>query len=115
MEILKGSLKDDKSNLIAIYGRRRVGKTFLIREFYKNHTIFEVTGKYNGQMRDQLERFYKEIAKRSMKEIYPSSKASWSLVFHLLENYLDTLHSSTKKVIFFKRVSMDGHPQSLNF
>lgn len=63
-------------------------------------------------MRDQLEGFYKEIAKRSMKEIHPASKASCSLVFHLLKNYLDTLHSSTKKAIFLDEFPWMATPKS---
>lgn len=40
---LKESLKFDNSELIAIYGRRRVGKTFLIRTVCKNYILFEDT------------------------------------------------------------------------
>jgi len=111
-EILKSSLNDGKSNLIAIYGRRRVGKTFLIREFYKDHTIFEVTGKYNGEMGDQLEGFYKEISQRSKTKVQHSPKTTWSLAFYTLENYLDTLHSSTKKVIFLDEFPWMATPKS---
>jgi AAA+ ATPase superfamily predicted ATPase len=39
---LQLAINSGKSELIAIYGRRRVGKTFLIRETYKREMIFEV-------------------------------------------------------------------------
>lgn len=46
-EKLKNALKSDKAELIAIYGRRRVGKTFLVRQTYKDSIQFELTGLHN--------------------------------------------------------------------
>ena len=56
IEILKDALNNNKSELIAVYGRRRVGKTFLIREFYSNHIVFDVTGLLGGNMKDLITR-----------------------------------------------------------
>jgi len=42
--ILETAILNSKSELIAVYGRRRVGKTFLIREYYKKEIVFEVAG-----------------------------------------------------------------------
>jgi AAA+ ATPase superfamily predicted ATPase len=67
ISILKEGLKNNKSELIAIYGRRRVGKTFLVRQFYTNNIVFEVTGLFNGGMRDQIQNFEKELQTRSKK------------------------------------------------
>ena len=44
METLQGLLTSDESQFVAVYGRRRVGKTFLIREAYKTHFVFQHTG-----------------------------------------------------------------------
>ncbi|MDT8413442.1 MAG: ATP-binding protein [Vicingaceae bacterium] len=63
IEILQESLKSSNSELIAVYGRRRVGKTFLIREIYANQIKFEVTGLYQGELSDQLANFTKELKK----------------------------------------------------
>lgn len=43
-KILNDALLSNESELIAIYGRRRVGKTFLIREYYKTHIVFDMIG-----------------------------------------------------------------------
>ncbi|MFT4532848.1 MAG: AAA+ ATPase superfamily predicted ATPase [Saprospiraceae bacterium] len=43
-EILTTALDSSRSDLIAVYGRRRIGKTFLIREFYEDEMVFNVTG-----------------------------------------------------------------------
>jgi AAA+ ATPase superfamily predicted ATPase len=41
---MKALLTDDKAHMLALIGRRRVGKTFLIRNAYKEHIVFELTG-----------------------------------------------------------------------
>ena len=41
---LKSALQSNKPELIALYGRRRIGKTFLIRKTYRNNLTFEFTG-----------------------------------------------------------------------
>ena len=43
-ELLKRIAKDDKSHFVAIYGRRRVGKTFLVRESYNYKFTFQHAG-----------------------------------------------------------------------
>lgn len=97
--ILKESLNNDKSELIALYGRRRIGKTFLIREFFKSSIVFEVTGLFDGKMNDQLENFTKELKKRT-KESNIDLPHSWLDAFTKLEEYVDTLKGESKKVIF---------------
>jgi AAA+ ATPase superfamily predicted ATPase len=44
IELLKEALQSKNAGLIAVYGRRRVGKTFLIRNYFENHMAFELTG-----------------------------------------------------------------------
>lgn len=46
--LLKEAIDNDKSELIALYGRRRIGKTFLIREYFKAGLVFEMSGLYGG-------------------------------------------------------------------
>lgn len=41
---LRGLLTSDESQFVAVYGRRRVGKTFLIREAYNYESVFQHTG-----------------------------------------------------------------------
>jgi len=44
--------------MVAVIGRRRVGKTFLIKTFYKEDTIFEITGLQNATADKQLAHFH---------------------------------------------------------
>lgn len=97
-KILKEALNNSKSELITVYGRRRVGKTFLIREFYGKNIVFEVTGLFGGSMKDQLQNFSKEVFKRTKKTV--PFITSWFEMFTVLENYLNTKKDTKKKVIF---------------
>lgn len=98
-ETLNEAFKNDKSELIALYGRRRIGKTYLIREYYKESIVFEVTGLFGGSLKDQLGNFTKEIKIRT-KQSNDISLKSWFDAFNMLELYLNSLKSGKKKVIF---------------
>jgi AAA+ ATPase superfamily predicted ATPase len=97
---LKKMLISDKSELVAIYGRRRVGKTFLIRETYKNHTVFEVSGIPDGSYKEQLQNFFDEITKRNASFSKRDIPKSWYEAFNMLGEYIEKLKSTNKKVIF---------------
>ncbi len=119
IELLQNALISDKSELIAIYGRRRVGKTFLIRETYAKEIIFEISGIPDGSLNDQLINFYNEISKKSKKFLKKEPLTNWMEAFNMLGEYIDSL-KSTKKVVFIdefpwmythksKFVQMFGH------
>lgn len=110
-EILGEAMQSGKSELIAIYGRRRIGKTYLIRDFYKNDIIFEVTGLYKGGMRDQLKSFMKEISVRAKLSI-SETPTKWLDAFTNLENYLDKCNTNKKKVIFIDEFPWIATPKS---
>ena len=99
LSLLREAMGNTKSELIAIYGRRRVGKTFLIREYFKSQLVFELTGLYKGNMADQLQNFSQEAARR-MKKPGTAIPETWMDAFALLELHLDRLKSAKKKVIF---------------
>lgn len=101
VRLLQNGLDSNKSELIAVYGRRRVGKTFLIRECYKQHLFFEVTGLFNGTMKDQLYNFSRELLKtgnRKQQEV--SVPSGWLEAFSRLEEAIGKSRSKKKKVIF---------------
>ena len=56
--ILDNALHANEAQLLAVYGRRRVGKTFLISEFFAEQAdLFTVTGMNQASLKDQLENF----------------------------------------------------------
>ena len=109
--LLKEAIDNDKSELIALYGRRRIGKTYLIREYFKASLVFELSGLYGGSLKDQLDTFNKELIKRTRKTEFEIAK-SWFQAFTMLETYLDKFKSGSKKVIFFDEFPWIATPKS---
>ena len=74
---LKEYLNSEQSEFIAIYGRRRVGKTFLIQKVIGSDYAFYVAGMNKVSMRIQLKNFMQGIQKSSRK--YPLQRRGWML------------------------------------
>ena len=87
------------SEFVAVYGRRRVGKTFLIREAFNNKFDFYMTGMANVSLAKQLENFNLTITKYDTAGIITSSANSWLEAFHQLSLILGK-KTKTKKVVF---------------
>ena len=109
--LLKEAIDNDKSELIALYGRRRIGKTYLIREYFKTSIVFEMSGLFGGSLKDQLETFSKELVKRTKRTELETAK-SWFQAFTMLESYLDKFKSESKKVIFIDEFPWIATPKS---
>ena len=95
--ILTNALESDRPELIVVYGRRRIGKTFLIREVYKKYTQFEFSGIHKAPLKDQLKNFHLTLSSKIPNTNMPSD---WIEAFHQLGQYIGKLKSKKKKVIF---------------
>ena len=98
LEDLNKYLNSEKSEFIAVYGRRRVGKTFLIRKAVKDHFAFFMTGMHGVGKSEQLVNFSIALQKYTHSATLQTFK-SWLLAFYGLEQYLESLPHG-KKVIF---------------
>ena len=58
------ALESDRPELIAVYGRRRVGKTYLIRGFFAEQICFELTGARDANLKEQLTNFVRVLETR---------------------------------------------------
>ena len=63
-QIFQRLLLSDQTELLAVYGRRRVGKTYLIREYFKENMVFEFTGAYEADAQIQLHNFLMSFKKQ---------------------------------------------------
>jgi len=59
--ILKSCYESDKAELVAVYGRRRIGKTFLVKNYFKDKFDFYITGIYQGSKKEQLGFFNRQL------------------------------------------------------
>ena len=107
--LLKNSVESDKSELIAVYGRRRIGKTFLIRQYFKDKFAFYTTGIYEGTKCEQLSFFNKQL-NACAKGSYPLVN-NWFDAFDQLKHHL--LHCKQKtKVVFIDELPWMDIPRS---
>lgn len=98
LKILNEYLASDRSEFIAVYGRRRVGKTFLIRKAVEDQFAFFMTGVHGVSKSEQLVNFSIALQKYTRSSGLQTFK-SWLLAFHALSQYLETLPEG-KKVVF---------------
>ncbi len=100
-ELLEQAFNEKRNRFITVYGRRRVGKTYLINEFFKNKKCiyFHVTGTRNGTMKDQIENFAQEFSQTFLKGTPLKPPARWKEAFQLLTAQIR--HTKKKVVLFF--------------
>lgn len=89
VRLLNRYFQSDKSELIAVYGRRRVGKTYLIRETLGDFIDFEFTGLYLETAAVQRSLFQKELNMRTSGNT--QSPEDWFEAFDRLRDYLLSL------------------------
>lgn len=94
---LRAALDSEQSEFIAVYGRRRVGKTYLIRETFHYQFAFQHTGILDAPLKEQLKEFRQSLYDVGMKK--SAMPKTWNDAFHLLENWLSQ-QSEGKKVVF---------------
>lgn len=98
-ESLQRCIEAKTSQLVIVYGRRRVGKTFLINQFFDNKFDFKVTGIFNKTRETQLQAFTVSL-NNYFKQSFSVPK-NWIDAFNLLRNNLDNLEETKKIVLFF--------------
>lgn len=99
--LLREALLSPKSELVALIGRRRVGKTFLVRTVYRQELCFDLSGSLQAPISVQLGNFAKQLGAYMATGIRPATPANWAEAFEMLEVYLGGLPPQTKKVVFF--------------
>jgi uncharacterized protein len=104
-------LMADRSAFLAITGRRRVGKTFLIDTLLGPHFCFSMTGIQNGNQTAQLVNFGVKLAEYSGND-RPQQFSDWQTAFLHLKSYLKTLDRTKKHVIFLDELPWIATPKS---
>lgn len=87
-----------QSEFVAICGRRRVGKTFLVREYFEQEMVFQASGLAGGNTQEQLKNFFYTLRRYDRK--VSSVPHDWLDAFEMLISYLDSLSQVERKVVF---------------
>ena len=95
---LKRAYDSEYSEFVAVYGRRRIGKTFLIRETFKEGFTFQYSGVFQASNKEQLETFHKSLLEQGLDPSEDAPK-SWFDAFYLLEHLIKK-STVSRKVIF---------------
>lgn len=98
--LIRGALDSGAPELIALFGRRRVGKTFLIKQSVQKNLAFEFVGTREAKLATQLENFTKALGKAAGNPKLYRVPDSWSDAFDQLSNFLFPKLTMQRTVVF---------------
>ena len=108
--------ESNRAELVAIYGRRRVGKTFLVDETFSNRITFRHAGlspteaDAKGLLQEQLDHFYNSLIIHGMEQC--EKPKNWLDAFLLLELFLQRIDDGTRQLVFIDELPWLDSPRS---
>ena len=108
--ILQQALDTPEAEMVAVYGRRRVGKTFLIKQVYQERIVFEITGIQKAPYAEQIQNFVQQLNKVAENTLPVQTPKNWLEAFHLLTVLLEKKLSDQKGVVFFDELPWESRP-----
>ena len=105
-----------KAEMVAVYGRRRVGKTYLVDEVFRGRITFRHAGLSpldedpNGLLKSQLKHFYNSLKLHGMKD--GDIPESWPDAFFMPEKMLQERDDGSRQVIFLDELPWLDTPRS---
>ena len=107
---LKSWYKSGKAEFIAIYGRRRVGKTYLVNTFFDNQFTFDATGIIGGTRTEELDAFYSALVEYGYSGPKPKK---WMEAFESLKGLLkEKIVKGKRAVVFIDELPCLATPKS---
>lgn len=109
-KILDELLNSSKSEFLAVYGRRRIGKTYLVRQYLSKQLVFDFTGTNTDDTFVQLSNFRMVFSEQCFE--LEETPSNWSEAFLLLANYLKNTKRKGKLVVFLDELPWLARPKS---
>ena len=105
---MKKYITSDQSEFIAIYGRRRVGKTFLVKELLEGKFSFRMTGKESGRLEEQMLNF-----SYALSDFFNDGRVpqNWTEAFRQLSKHIEK-QGEGPKIIFIDELPWLDTPKS---
>lgn len=107
-DVLKACINTDKAEFVAVYGRRRVGKTYLIKQYFKNQFDFYTSGIYDLKNEQQLENFRQQLIAYGLHET--RKLKNWFEAFAALRALLEK--KKGKRIVFIDELPWHDTPHS---
>ena len=108
--ILGKLFNSKKAEFVAVCGRRRVGKTFLIKEYFENDLIFKTSGLAHSNMKYQLKAFYDDLLDAGLPK-QDKTPSDWIEAFSLLRQFI-RMSEHKRKVVFLDELPWFDTPKS---
>lgn len=113
MKHLESIMLSKEAEFVVVYGRRRVGKTFLVNTFFGDNYVFKLTGLAKKSKREQLANFALSLNRYGESKRYTKPR-TWYEAFNMLRDLLETVHLKGKRVIFIDELPwMDSRGSNL--
>lgn len=110
---LKSIMDSKEAEFVVVYGRRRVGKTFLINTFFNDHYAFKLTGLARKSKSDQLSNFTSALNRYGDGQKFTKPR-TWYEAFDKLRTLLNTKPRGTKQIVFIDELPwLDSHGSNL--
>lgn len=110
-EALQKMVSSNKSELVVVYGRRRIGKTFLVRQFFNDRFTFHFTGLHNVNTKVQLQAFASSLQRHNHYSL-PPTPGNWHEAFQHLEDMIARMPTKKRKIIFLDEMPWMDTPKS---
>ena len=108
-KLLKKIAQADRSQLVVVYGRRRVGKTYLVRETFDYRFSYTHTGMEKGTLEEQLHAFHDSLVEQGLGEC--ERPDNWIDAFGLLKKLLKSCPDE-RKLVFIDELPWMDTPRS---
>lgn len=111
IETLERLYNSNRSEFVIVYGRRRIGKTFLVNNVFADRFTFSYVGTRKQKPQKQLQRFAEQLKEYSGSKYAPLLK-NWEDAFSELKALVESQPKKKKKVIFFDEMPWIDTPRS---
>jgi AAA+ ATPase superfamily predicted ATPase len=111
-KLLKSVLQSNEAELLVVYGRRRIGKTFFIRHYFERQLVFSFTGAYEAGLPEQLANFSRALQESMGSAIPPAIPTDWGQAFDFLTGFLKNRPNRQPVVILLDEFPWIHTPKS---
>ncbi len=111
IETLERKYRSGKSEFVIVYGRRRIGKTYLVNHVFADRFTFTYVGARNQKPPKQLQRFAEQLRAYS-GSAYAPTLSNWDEAFMALRSLIEMKPRDERKVIFFDEMPWIDTPRS---